>query len=164
MSTCEQACCKVEKECKLPVSCKTIGIDCKDPTMDCPSGCLLDADCQSIIKLGLQQPTDPKLTGCLAGCQTGTGGSGSSPCVQCGAGQCTQEMFACYSDKKPGGCAAFFSCIKDMQCSDQGCVQGCLTENPGGQTVIDCFCLKCGPDCGDYCAGAGGAGGAGGGQ
>jgi hypothetical protein len=140
---CDQACAKIENECGIAGACALIGLDCTDPTTECPGQCLLDADCAAILSLAGGTP-DPTLGACVQTCQGGMGGGPQQDCFNCVIGACGSELQACQNDMV---CQQFGQCVQG--CADSTCAQNCQSMYPGMVTddLFNCTCTGCANDC-----------------
>ncbi len=153
-STCDQACDKLANECGFGNVCSQIpALDCADPASDCPAACVLDADCAAIASILGSMP-DPKLAGCVQGCQGGTsgaggggqGGSGQGDCQSCAFSNCGNEVKACQSEPK---CLEFLQCAQGCN-GDPMCMADCAMKNDSDATkaIVSCVQAKCASECG----------------
>lgn len=176
-NTCDQACDKLDSECGFGDVCALIGdyLDCANPTSDCPSQCILDADCGQLATIFDPQNIDPALGACLGACGgqgTGGGGQGGN-CSLCLIQSCSGEVQACNGDAE---CQAWLGCAQGCN-NDGACINACSVSFPNAAPfytpIYDCACQGCTNECAtiDPCnppsgstssTGVGGAGGAGG--
>lgn len=160
---CEAACCKIETDCGLPVSCDMINqfmngiLDCEDnqPAADCLGACVLAAECEDIGAIA-GGDIDAELCDCINQCPGGDALCGG--CTQCLSQACTNEFGACQADTP---CQGFLTCVQEDACADQACMTNCQNENPSAATdaLVICTCDSCSAECPQCGGGSGGGGG-----
>jgi hypothetical protein len=149
---CDQACGKIKDQCKFGDLCSQFNIiDCKNPMADCPSKCIINAECSKIGTL-LSMP-DPDLLCCLQECQ-----GKCDKCQTCVLSKCAGDLQTCNKDQK---CKDFLACAQKCN-QEQKCLGDCAAKNDSSatQALVACSQKNCTTACANT-SGAGGAGGAG---
>jgi hypothetical protein len=175
-NTCDQACAKLDTECGFGDVCALAGdyLDCTNAQSECPSQCILDADCTQLATIFNPQNIDPALGACIGACggmgAGGAGGGGGGNCSLCLLQNCGGDVQTCQGDAE---CQAWLGCAQGCN-NDGACINACSASYPNAAPlflpIYDCACQSCPSDCSaiDPCnppmggSGAGGAGGAGG--
>jgi hypothetical protein len=156
--TCVEACCHIEVECALPVTCaqagQLLGIDlsdCTNPTSECISNCIINADCADLVAAA--QMMGP-VYDCAVGCA-------ANACLQCALANCGTEANAC---QNAPACAPFITCAAMCADGDAACLQTCaaMNDSPETQALVACASTNCGGPCLGQGGAGGGTGGAGG--
>lgn len=105
----------------------------KDPTeANCYQKCITTAGAAATTKFYASQVcTGEKCITCKAGDQNCQ--------AACASAVCLEPAFTCQSDN---ACAGLLNCISVNKCTDQTCLQGCITKFPDGQAGFMGF-LQC---------------------
>ena len=160
---CEEGCCIIENQCGLQGACaaagQLLGIDlagCGDMVAVCAANCVNSAammgdPCSDILALA-NQNFDTPVGQCLVACQN------ASPCTNCVAQSCSNELGTCLMEPMGAPCQAFLQCA--AMCNDQACIDTCAANNPDPITTTLVTCI--GNNCSMECAGGQGGGGTGG--
>lgn len=176
-NTCDQACAKLDTECGFGDVCALAGdfLDCANPQSECPSQCILDADCTQLATIFDPQNIDPEFGACVGACSGmgAGGGGGGGNCTVCLLQNCSGDVQACQGDAE---CQAWLGCAQGCN-NDGACISACAASYPNAAPlylpIYDCACQSCPSDCvsidpcnppmgGSGAGGSSGQGGAGG--
>ena len=136
-----------------------LGLSCMDASGQCAGRCLLDAECDEILKTIATQDFSTSVAQCLVGCTqapnggatTGGGGGMNSTCLGCAQSACITQVGAC-ALQQGDPCNQFLTCAQACQ-GDNQCLKACADNNKSSYTdaIVDCTCMNCNAECGVAC-------------